>query len=206
MRGLLSTIALILVFGERSAGFCSLKLSSIAPALSMPRRQHRSGRASFPGTSCVGATTSTTQRPGGDELRSHRITATRMTEDDSSSGEGKVADARAGEGAGAALGGDNDDDDDAAPAPPKSSVAANESKRYGFSVMLVPTLLFKFTIVLCIKFATDVVVFPSLFLYRLARLGKRKIVRGFNNLFRRGGGDFNVKVNGDSSSADDSAK
>lgn len=76
---------------------------------------------------------------------------------------------------------------------------------------LIPTLLFKFTIVLCIKFATDVIVFPTLFLYRLARLGKRKIVGGFDNLFGRrrgagaGRGDIDVRVNGDgdSSSADD---
>ncbi len=72
---------------------------------------------------------------------------------------------------------------------------------------LIPTLLFKFTIVLCIKFATDVIVFPSLFLYRLARLGKRKIVGGFNNFFGRGAGDINVRVNGDGpSSADESTK
>ncbi len=72
---------------------------------------------------------------------------------------------------------------------------------------LIPTLLFKFAIVLCIKFATDVIVFPSLFLYRLARLGKRKIVGGFNNFFGRGAGDINVRVNGDGpSSADESTK
>lgn len=41
-------------------------------------------------------------------------------------------------------------------------------------VVAVP-LFCKFVIVLCIKFLTDAVVFPLLFLYRLARITKRKI-------------------------------
>jgi hypothetical protein len=143
-----------------------------------------------------------------------------MTKDDnSSSEEGTVSDAAAAAPSKneAGIDGDNDDDDGDATATATASVGGGgggggggkdeTEKRYGFSMTLIPTLLFKFTIVLCIKFATDVIVFPTLFLYRLARLGKRKIVGGFDNLFgrRRGaGGDIDVRVNGDgSSSADD---
>ena len=128
-----------------------------------------------------------------------------MAEDGNSSEEGKVANAAAASSSSSSGSGIDGDDDDAAAPPPKSGSVPgggggkDESRRYGFSPTLIPTLLFKFAIVLCIKFATDVIVFPSLFLYRLARLGKRKIVRGFNNLF----GSINVRVNGDSSSADE---
>ena len=135
-----------------------------------------------------------------------------MTKDDnSSSEEGTVSDAAAAAAPSkneAGIDGDNDDDDGDATAT--ASVGGGgggggggkdeTEKRYGFSMTLIPTLLFKFTIVLCIKFATDVIVFPTLFLYRLARLGKRKIVRGFN---------IDVRVNGDgdrSSADDDSTK
>ena len=131
-----------------------------------------------------------------------------MAEDGNSSEEGKVANAAAASSSSSGSGIDGDDDDAAAPPPKSVSVPGggggkDESRRYGFSPTLIPTLLFKFAIVLCIKFATDVIVFPSLFLYRLARLGKRKIVRGFNNLFGSGDGGINVRVNGDSSSADE---
>jgi len=47
------------------------------------------------------------------------------------------------------------------------------------NVIAVVPLLFKFIAVLLIKFLTDLVVFPSLFFYRLARRGKRKIIRAF---------------------------
>eukprot|EP00578_Thalassiosira_sp_NH16_P016055 CAMPEP_0181117664 /NCGR_PEP_ID=MMETSP1071-20121207/22652_1 /TAXON_ID=35127 /ORGANISM="Thalassiosira sp., Strain NH16" /LENGTH=141 /DNA_ID=CAMNT_0023202085 /DNA_START=279 /DNA_END=704 /DNA_ORIENTATION=+ len=73
----------------------------------------------------------------------------------------------------------------------------------GFTLILVPTLLFKFAIVMLIKFATDIVVFPLLFAYRFARMGKRKFTRGLRRLFGREGDDdgANVKVNGDSGSS-----
>ena len=82
--------------------------------------------------------------------------------------------------------------------------ASDESKSNGFSLILLPTLLFKFTIVMCVKFATDIVVFPLLWLYRLARLGKRKFIGGLKNLFgKKDNLDVNGVngVNGDSSSS-----
>ena len=77
---------------------------------------------------------------------------------------------------------------------PPPTTSDNKS---AFSLLLIPTLLFKFTIVLCIKFATDIVAYPMLWTYRLVRLGKRKIVRGINTLFRRGG-EEKKKINGSS--------
>ena len=78
--------------------------------------------------------------------------------------------------------------------PPTTTTSDNKS---AFSLLLIPTLLFKFTIVLCIKFATDIVAYPMLWTYRLVRLGKRKIVRGINTLFGRGG-EEKMKINGSS--------
>ena len=46
------------------------------------------------------------------------------------------------------------------------------------TVLLAVPLFCKFVIVLVIKFLTDLVVFPLLFLYRLARLAKRKVFGG----------------------------
>jgi hypothetical protein len=60
-------------------------------------------------------------------------------------------------------------------------------------VLAVP-LFCKFIIVLVIKFLTDLVVFPLLFLYRAARLLKRSIVR---TIFSRGNKKGN-DTNGDS--------
>lgn len=71
----------------------------------------------------------------------------------------------------------------------------------GFSLILLPTLLFKFTIVLIVKFATDVVVYPVLFLWRWARLGKKKIGRGLARMFGKNnkeGINGTTVVNGDS--------
>lgn len=84
-------------------------------------------------------------------------------------------------------------------APPKVE-EDDGSKSQGFSIILLPTLLFKFTIVLLIKVATDAVAYPALWLYRLARLTKRKIHKGIRVLF--GSHDNETKdvvVNGDSS-------
>lgn len=67
-------------------------------------------------------------------------------------------------------------------APPKVE-EDDGSKSQGFSIILLPTLLFKFTIVLLIKVATDAVAYPALWLYRLARLTKRKIHKGIRVLF-----------------------
>ena len=70
----------------------------------------------------------------------------------------------------------------------------------GFSIILLPTLLFKFTIVLLIKVATDAVAYPALWLYRLARLTKRKILKGVRILFGLHDNEAkDIVVNGDSS-------
>jgi len=67
-------------------------------------------------------------------------------------------------------------------------------------LILLPTLLFKFTIVMLVKFATDIVVFPFLWSYRLIRMCKRKLFRGLSRVFGRGDkGSMDVKVNGDNS-------
>ena len=89
---------------------------------------------------------------------------------------------------------------DASAVEDTSTAATTDNDSKGFSLILLPTLLFKFTIVLLVKFATDIVVFPLLWLYRLARLGKRKLLRGISKLFGKGD-KLDVKVNGDSSSA-----
>lgn len=79
------------------------------------------------------------------------------------------------------------------------------SEKSAFSLILLPTLLFKFAIVMLVKFATDIVVFPLLYSYRIARLGKRKFMRGLKKFFGKSkddiDGSLEVKVNGDSTSA-----
>jgi len=60
------------------------------------------------------------------------------------------------------------------------------------ALFLGPPLFAKFVIVLIVKFMTDLVVFPLLFLYRMARLGKNKILAMMGK-----GGDIKEKVNGD---------
>lgn len=47
------------------------------------------------------------------------------------------------------------------------------------TILLTVPLFCKFAVVLLIKFATDLVVFPLLFLYRLAATAKRKIMKAF---------------------------
>jgi len=88
--------------------------------------------------------------------------------------------------------------------PPNTNKKVDNNNK-GFSLILIPTLLFKFTIVLLVKFATDIVVFPLLWLYRLARLVKRRFIRGLKKVFGKSGknGDIKevVKVNGDSTSS-----
>ena len=87
-----------------------------------------------------------------------------------------------------------------------TTTSSNNSKspsKTGFSLILLPTLLLKFTIVLIVKFATDVVVYPLLYLYRWGRMGKKRIVRNVRRLFGKGSegeGGINggEKVNGDS--------
>ncbi len=83
---------------------------------------------------------------------------------------------------------------------PTTVAASTSNDSQGFTLLLLPVLLFKFAVVLCVKFATDAVVFPLLWTYRLARMGKRKVVGGARSLFGKKeyvNGD--TKVNGDAS-------
>jgi hypothetical protein len=66
----------------------------------------------------------------------------------------------------------------------------NMKKNTTMTVILTIPLFIKFFAVLCIKFLTDAVVFPSLFLYRILRKTKRKII----SLFQQGPGS--IKPNG----------
>jgi len=68
-----------------------------------------------------------------------------------------------------------------------------KKKSTSTSVLFTVPLFFKFIAVLCIKFLTDAVVFPSLFLYRLLRRIKRKTI----SFFRQ---DGSIKPNGETSS------
>lgn len=53
----------------------------------------------------------------------------------------------------------------------------DESRSIATIILLAVPLFCKFVIVLLIKFLTDLVVFPLLWLYRLARLTKRRILK-----------------------------
>jgi hypothetical protein len=66
----------------------------------------------------------------------------------------------------------------------------NKKKNTTMTVILTIPLFIKFFAVLCIKFLTDAVVFPSLFLYRILRKTKRKII----SLFQQG--PASIKPNG----------
>ena len=83
--------------------------------------------------------------------------------------------------------------------PNNGSTKASSTSSTGFSLILLPILLFKFTIVLLVKFATDIVVYPILYFYRMVKLGKRKISAVL--LPGKKDGSLNVKVNGDSSTS-----
>ena len=61
----------------------------------------------------------------------------------------------------------------------KDDEATNSQKS---NAILVIPLFCKFMIVLMIKFLTDLVVFPTLFVWRLARKTKRKIVGWFDKI------------------------
>jgi len=68
------------------------------------------------------------------------------------------------------------------------------------TILLAVPLFCKFVIVLMIKFLTDLVVFPLLFLYRLARITKRKILAIFSfgkTGDKKGGPTSSSSVNGE---------
>ena len=64
----------------------------------------------------------------------------------------------------------------------ESTALINKSSSNGgffLTLLLAPPLIAKFAIVLLVKFATDAVVYPTLFLWRLASRAKRKILGVF---------------------------
>eukprot|EP00581_Thalassiosira_minuscula_P013499 CAMPEP_0183719584 /NCGR_PEP_ID=MMETSP0737-20130205/12451_1 /TAXON_ID=385413 /ORGANISM="Thalassiosira miniscula, Strain CCMP1093" /LENGTH=229 /DNA_ID=CAMNT_0025949305 /DNA_START=1 /DNA_END=690 /DNA_ORIENTATION=- len=202
MRRSLSIFALLGLFTVAAvSGFSAPRVSN-SNSISTATTARRQSRL-FPFSQ---RTTSSTCQPSS-------IVTTRMTSDDNSKRSEEATESKStGEASAAPLGTNGDaatvditTTAAAAAASTTSTSTSNESKGSGgggFSLILLPTLLFKFTIVMCVKFATDIVVFPLLWLYRLARLGKRKVVGGMKGLF----GGNNKKeveevkgVNGDSS-------
>lgn len=67
----------------------------------------------------------------------------------------------------------------------------DEKRSLTKTILLTVPLFCKFVVVLLIKFVTDLVVFPLLFLYRLAGVVKRKVLKQF------GSHDKFNKVNGE---------
>ena len=100
------------------------------------------------------------------------------------------------------ISGINGDDASAAAVKTSETTPDNDSTASssysGFSLILLPILLFKFTIVLLVKFASDIVVYPMLYFYRMVKLGKRKISAVLSG---KKDGSLNVRVNGDSSAS-----
>lgn len=64
------------------------------------------------------------------------------------------------------------------------------------NVILMFPLFCKFMVVLMIKFLTDMVVYPSLFLYRLVRRGKRKLLNLIGKIPIPGQTPATIKPNG----------
>lgn len=79
----------------------------------------------------------------------------------------------------------------------KSSSAGSSGTDGGFflTLLLAPPLIAKFCIVLLVKFATDAVVYPTLFLWRLASRAKRRILRVFG--IGKESKDTEKPINGD---------
>ena len=70
--------------------------------------------------------------------------------------------------------------------------AEEETRGVAKTILLVP-LFCKFVVVLVIKFITDLIVFPLLFLYRLAGIVKRRLLK----MIGKGGQEINGKQNGE---------
>ena len=74
----------------------------------------------------------------------------------------------------------------------KSEDDDEEKRGVTRTILLTVPLFCKFVIVLLIKFVTDLIVFPLLFLYRLAGIGKRKFFKLIGK-----GPDTSEKINGE---------
>eukprot|EP00585_Thalassiosira_rotula_P008739 CAMPEP_0196138090 /NCGR_PEP_ID=MMETSP0910-20130528/5857_1 /TAXON_ID=49265 /ORGANISM="Thalassiosira rotula, Strain GSO102" /LENGTH=206 /DNA_ID=CAMNT_0041398649 /DNA_START=100 /DNA_END=720 /DNA_ORIENTATION=+ len=203
MRRILSTTALLGLLATTASGFGAPQFSTTTTKSRQRQQFPRSTLFPIKHSSSSSSTTTTV-------TRTCPTTVNRMTSDpeeaidakDSTSEETSEVAAGATAINGATNGATNGD------APPSTVSSTNStsvnkdssSSSSGFSMILLPTLLFKFTIVMCVKFATDIVVFPLLWLYRLARMCKRKVLRGIGNLFggKKKEDDINgSKINGD---------
>lgn len=60
----------------------------------------------------------------------------------------------------------------------KNDEPVEEKKRAKFGILKIIPLFLKFCVVLAVKFVTDVLVFPPLFLWRLVRLMFRRLTGG----------------------------
>jgi len=75
----------------------------------------------------------------------------------------------------------------------KTSTPNKNKKNSSFtSLILVPTLIAKFAIVILVKIMTDLVVFPLLALFRLLKLCKDKVF----SLFKKNGPGGQEQING----------
>jgi hypothetical protein len=72
---------------------------------------------------------------------------------------------------------------------------ASKSKKTNNGILMFP-LFCKFIVVILIKFLTDLVVYPTLFLYRLARRATRTVVGWFGKI-RFGASQSSFKPNGE---------
>jgi len=85
-----------------------------------------------------------------------------------------------------------------------NSTTPNKKQRSGLITALImgPPLLAKFGIVLLVKFLTDLVVFPLLFIFRFCKVAKNKVLSIFsfksNNTTINGENKINGSVNGSS--------
>jgi hypothetical protein len=73
----------------------------------------------------------------------------------------------------------------------KGGMGKTEEKRTGTMLLTIP-LFCKFVLILLLKFVTDVIVFPLLFLYRLVGRGRRRFLSAIGK-----GGDKHEKTNGE---------
>jgi hypothetical protein len=74
----------------------------------------------------------------------------------------------------------------------KQDDGVDEKRGLTKTILLTVPLFCKFVIVLLIKFVTDLIVFPLLFLYRLAGIGKRRFLKMIGK-----GPDMTEKPNGE---------
>jgi len=91
---------------------------------------------------------------------------------------------------------DDSSDKEVTKAKERGSTDNSESPAQKNNVILMVPLFCKFVVVLLIKFLSDLVVFPTLFVYRLVGRTKRKIIALFQKL--RPGSSFpsSIKPNG----------